>query len=236
MARFTNQRIEQHYFEQFRLDYSLPIGNVQYADKPDVIIQGQQSLGVEITNLYIDPGTDPASEQIQRVWRKQAIQRAQTLFIERGGRKIELSFDFEPSHPIEEIEPLANELAELACRLAAEATGNVNPLKFFAIKQLRSVYYNAIEYEDAKWRLIQIYTVPLLSVDRLRQVVADKAKKHKGYSSCERYWLLIVIDFMDFAQDQQIEWPEGQALGVTPYEKVLLYKPQAHQVVEVPQY
>lgn len=235
MTRQTNSQFEQHYFEQFRRDYPLPDGDIEYIDKPDVIVRGALSLGIEITNLYIAPGSNPASEQVQRHGREQILKQAQAAYLKAGGKKIELSVDFNPGKPIQEIESIAKHLSALAFQIASAPTGPVSPELFKHIEPLRFVYLNANEYPGANWRLVQRFSVSDLSVERLREVVEEKSAKLSAYQPCNRYWLLVVIDFMDRAQDQNLEWPAGTTLGMSQYEKVLLYKPQYRQVLEVPQ-
>lgn len=235
MDRLSNAQIERHYFEQFRNDFPLPAGELIYTDKPDVIIRGVSTLGIEITNLYIRPGADPTSEQVQRIRREQALHRAQSLFQALDGKRFELSVDFHPDKPILDTKLLAHALCELAQRLTSDPTGQVSPSKFAHIETLRFVYFNSTEYADAQWRAVQSFTVPSLSVERLREVVAEKSQKLAAYQTCDQYWLLAVIDLMDVAQDQQVDWPAGEILGGSPYEKVLLYKPQYRQVLEAPQ-
>lgn len=234
MNRPSNQSVERHYFEQFRRDYVLPVGEVFYTDKPDVIIRGPRTIGIEITNLYLASGRNPQSEQVQRHRRIRVLEVAQRMFLAASGKNTELSVDFSSAHAIHEVEAVASSLAELALVLADEPTGQVNPQRFKHIPSVRSVYHNATEYLDAKWRTVQSYTVPTLSPDRLREVVKEKSDKQAAYQPCDSYWLLVVIDFMDFAQDQHLEWPQEQGLGESLYERVLLYKPQFHQVVEAP--
>jgi hypothetical protein len=77
MGKSSNQEIEKYYFEMFRNDYPLPSGNVVYGDSPDVVIDGERKIGIEITNFYHKPGTDPESEQIQNSWRCKVISEAQ---------------------------------------------------------------------------------------------------------------------------------------------------------------
>jgi len=234
MTRPSNSKIEQYYFEQFRRDYPLPEGDVNLTDKPDVIVRADRTLGVEITNLYIVAGSDPASEQIQRRRREKVLDRAHAAFLREGGKKFELSVDFDPLKPIEELETPALALTALAHKLETAETGQVSSLLFEHIETLRFVYLNAKEYSDPKWRLIQGFSVPSLSVERLREVVIEKSAKVSEYQACDRYWLLIVVDLMDSAQDQELVWPDTASLGASPYEKVLLYKPQYCQVLEVP--
>ena len=236
MSRSSNQTIERYYFEQFRSHYRVPDGELQYTDKPDVVIRGERTVGIEIANLYITNGADPASEQVQRTRRLQVLDRAQALHSSyAGGSLIELSADFRPEQPIHEIEPVAQALADLAQRVRYLPSGQLNPQLFEHIPQLRFVYYNATEYVDAKWRPAQSHGVPSLSIARLREVVDGKAEKAKAYQLCDAYWLLLVVDFMDSAQDQDLQWPAAETLGKSPFECVLLYKPQFAQVVQVPQ-
>ncbi len=234
MKRPSNDRIQRHYFEQFRIDYQLPVGELQYTDKPDVIICGPITLGIEITNFYIDDGRNLESEQKQRPRRLRVLQRAQELYLATGGKSIELSVDFNPIHPIRKTEPVARALAVVAGQLASQPSGLVTPCQFKHISPLRFIYLNATEYPDAKWQLVQCYTASALSFDRLQEIVNEKSKKLKEYQPCDEYWLLVVVDFMDRAQDQHLEWSQGQTLPNSAYKKVLLYKPQFRQVLEIP--
>jgi hypothetical protein len=233
MSRPNNQEVERYYFEQFRSHYPMPEGELVYTDKPDVITRGSTAIGVEIANLYIVSGADPAGEQVQRIRRQQTLARAQALHLAAGGRRIELSVDFQPNQPILEVESVARALAELAKRIDSSPSGQVSPTLFKHIPQLRFVYNNARQYADAQWRSVQCYCLPSLSVERLHEVVQEKNQKAKAYQPCDVYWLLLVVDFMDPAQDQELWWPAEARLGESPFERILLYKPQFAQVVEV---
>ena len=102
-------------------------------------------------------------------------------------------------------------------------------------QNLYFIYYNKKEYEDAKWRSVQGHYVPALSLERLRELVSNKTKKLPHYQQCDIYWLLLIVDFMDPAQDQDLQWPAGELLEKSPFERILLYKPQFGQVMLVPQ-
>lgn len=233
MSRPSNQAVERHYFEQFRSHCQVPIGEIEYTDKPDVIIRGPRTIGIEIANLYLTEGADPASEQVQRVRRARTLERAQSLYLSTGGKRIELSVDFRPEHPIREVESLAQSLADLAGRIDNLPSGQINPSVYKHVPELRFVYRNAKEYVDAAWRPIQCYSVPALALEGLHGIVRDKAKKAQGYQSCDAYWLLLVVDFMDPAQDQDLQGPVDAEPIKSPFERVLLYKPQFAQVVQV---
>lgn len=235
MSRLSNREVEQYYFEQFRQDYEMPSGTLHYDDRPDVIIDGPSRIGIEITNLYLEGGDKSESEQVQRQRRNQVLKRAQELFVAAGGPNTELSVGFNPSFPINELEPVAAALSSLGQQMIGQATQQIAKQNYQQIPQLSFVYHNSTVYPNAKWRLVQGYSVPVLSVDRLQAVVNEKTAKASKYQHCDRYWLLVVVDFMDPAQDQNLVWPTGKVLQGGAYEKVFLYKPQFREVMEVPQ-
>ena len=232
MSRATNQTIERHYFEQFRSQYQLPDGEVEYSDRPDVLIRGVRTVGIEIANLHITSGSEQASEQVQRVRRQQVLDRAKILF-GAGGNRIGLSVGFRPEQPIREIEPVARGLAGLVRTAQNLPAGSVNPVLLEPVPEVGFVYKSANEDVDPQWRTIQSYTVPVLSIDRLREVVAEKSEKAEAYQPCDSYWLLLVVDFMDRAQDQELQWAADAQVGQSRFERILLYKPQFAQVVQV---
>jgi hypothetical protein len=235
MSRQSTQARERHYFEQFRAHYELPLGEIEYGDKPDVVIRGASVLGIEIANLYLTEGADPASEQLQHRFRRQTLDRALRIHLSAHGRPIELSVDFHPEHPIKDIEPLARSLAQLAQETEGMPSGQIPNRRFTHIRELRFVYRNANDYANPLWRVVQCYRVPDLSLARLREVVAEKSKKAAAYQPCNAYWLLLVVDFMDRSQDQELVWPEGTERLESAFARILLYKPQFAQVLELPQ-
>ncbi len=74
MPTKTNQEIERYYFEMFREDYTLPSGTIIYRDRPDVIVEGESRIGVEITNCFLKNGSLPESEQVQSKCRGKNVQ------------------------------------------------------------------------------------------------------------------------------------------------------------------
>jgi hypothetical protein len=228
----TAREIERYYFEQFRTLYILPSGEITYCDKPDVIVSGDHTLGVEITSLYIKDGSDCTSEQVQSVRRLEALCKAQVRHREKSGRQIELSVEFDPLHPIFDTESTVSKLVELAFEIEHEPTtlqgcltGNAEGLRF--------VYHTGQEYPDAKWRCSQSFTVSVLDPDRLISIVEEKSKKVVDYKRCDEYWLLIVVDFMNSAQDQELILPTEFYLPKSSFSRILIYKPQFAQVLDV---
>jgi hypothetical protein len=95
----TQQEIERHYFEMFRSAYPLPPGTVTYGDKPDVTITGPRIVGIEITNLYVEDGANPGSEQVQAKHRRAVVSLAQEIYENAGGANIEMTLGFDDDQP-----------------------------------------------------------------------------------------------------------------------------------------
>lgn len=234
MNRPSNRDIEQYYFDQFRRHFPLPSGEVEHGDKPDVVIHGKRMLGIEIANLYLADGADPKSEQVQRERREIVAREAQTQHSRAGGKKIELTLSFDPACPITDAKAVASSLATVARSIEHLPAGALPRRHFAHIPQLNFVYHNPIEYPDTRWRVSRVFSGVNLSVERVSQLVATKEQRLADYKKCDAYWLLLVIDFMDSAQDQEIGWPHDSAPLKTTYEHVIIYKPQFAQWIQAP--
>jgi hypothetical protein len=115
MAKSSTQEKERYYLEQFRVAYAaFPKGEVLYGDKPDVIVNAERTVGIEITNLFREAGSLPGSEQVQRVRREMVIAKAQAAYERSGKTKIELKFGFNKSCPITDQKRLVGEIVALA--------------------------------------------------------------------------------------------------------------------------
>jgi len=108
-----NAEIEKHYFEMFRQVYPFG-GTVAYGDSPDVIIEGEKRIGVEITRFFLEDGKLPASEQVQIKRRERVVLDAQQLYQEENGRSIIIIFGFNNLNPIRDEKKLKSELVSLA--------------------------------------------------------------------------------------------------------------------------
>jgi hypothetical protein len=146
----SNQEIERYYFEMFQKIYSLPPGEIKYADKPDVIIRGTRIYGIEITNLYVEDGTKLASEQRQSGLRRDAVALAQTLYERTGGPNIEMTFSFDGDHRIRNVGAVAEGIAKLAHRVSAWPNGPIQRHHFAEIPELKFAYLYArqLQYRD----------------------------------------------------------------------------------------
>jgi hypothetical protein len=122
--------IERYYFEMFRKVYRLPPGTINYGDKPDVILEGAQTIGIEITRLYVADGSNSESEQAQRERREAAVSQAQQLYEQATGNNFQLAFSFDKDHPIQDSRKLVKNLVELARRVEGGENGRISKAVF----------------------------------------------------------------------------------------------------------
>jgi len=232
MAKRSNQDIERHYFAMFCSDYQLPDGTIVYGDKPDVILNGEKKIGIEITNFFIEDGALPESEQIQRNAREAVVSNAQKLYLGDGGKRIVLSFSFDKASPIKNQGKLVKRLVEIAKKIDGQETGEVNRNLFKDIPEVSFIYLNSKEYEDPKWQVIPCYTGQIMSMEKLRAIVSNKEAQSKFYRPCDAYWLIVVVNIMDRAQDQEIRIDGVEKIESTVFERVIVYKTHFGHVFE----
>ncbi|MEJ2672689.1 MAG: hypothetical protein P8168_10930 [Deltaproteobacteria bacterium] len=231
MPSTSNQRIERHYFELFRRIFQLPNGQVKYGDKPDVIIEGKKRIGIEVTRFFLERGELPQSEQNQRRIRENVIKKAHHKYMEKGG-KYEISFSFDKDYPIRYSKNLISKIVDVIFKLEASRTGAISKYFLNDIPELSFMYINPNMYTDPQWRITQLHDVQLMSVSRLKDIVREKENKAKNYNKCDAYWLLVVVDFIDPAQDQEIQI-DGVELRSNFYEKIIIYKTAFEHVLEL---
>lgn len=236
MARASQLALERAYYQEFAKHCPIaPKGAVEFSDKPDIRVYGADRLGIEVTNIYLKDGRDPASEQVQSKLRSDVIRQAGELYLAGGHPRYEFWFDFDPLVPITNCKELSRRVYECVLEAIKEQREYTSYKGFNDCPELHFMTYNGIEYADAKWRPIQSYDVPTLSDERVLEIVAIKASKVVQYQSCDRYWLLLIVEFWDPAQDQHIAWNDTIRTGPTPFEKILIYKPATREWLEVPQ-
>jgi hypothetical protein len=232
MSRPSNQDIERYYFEMFRKDYPLPPGAITYKDAPDVILEGVKRIGIEITNFFLEEGSLSESEQSQKKLREKVVSSAQRIYDAENGKKFEIAFGFDKANPIRNQKALATKIVQLAKSIEGYKTGQVQKDVFEAIPELSFVYLNSRGYTDARWRVVQVYNVPVMSRDRLIDIVRSKERRANKYEKCDAYWLLVVVDFMNVAQDQEILVDGFDKIQTDVFEKIIVYKTLFGQVLE----
>lgn len=202
----TKRETEEYYFERYRSNHGVPTGVITFGDKPDVVIEGARRIGIEITNFYLQDGALLESEQIQTRLRQRTIDEARDLYLTSGGNQdAEFIFSFEKRFPIRDVSSLSSKIAQLTVRLSECEAGKIRREDFKEIPELSFIYlYKGPFWNPAKWRLSQLHSPGLMDTVRLQQIVKDKDKLCQQYDFCDEYWLLIIVDGLDSAQEQEI--------------------------------
>jgi hypothetical protein len=232
--RMSNRDIERYYFEKFRQDFPLPKGEITYRDKPDVIVHGEKRIGIEITRLFLEDGTLEGSEQVQRDRREKVVSLAREIYSRNDGKSFELSFSFNKESRITSVKQLAVRVATLAKSLEGHPGGPVNEDTFQNVPELSFVFVDPREYEDPRWRVVQPHSGPgVMSEERLRNVIHRKEEDARSYKPCDAYWLLVVVDSFDRAQEQEIRTDGLGRIDSQTFEKVIIYETPFGNIVDV---
>jgi hypothetical protein len=72
-----------------------------------------------------------------------------------------------------------------------------------------------------------------MATERLKEIIENKETEAINYQKCDAYWLLCVIDFINRAQDQQIDSAGIAGISLKIFEKVIIYKTVFGEVVEI---
>ena len=112
-------------------------------------------------------------------------------------------------------------------------TGEVLRSFFNGIPELSFVFVNATVYSDPKWRVVQTHTVPMMSKKKLDHIVRRKESDTKDYQRCDCYWLLVVVDFINAAQDQEIQAEGVEEIKSEIFERIFVYKTVFDQILEI---
>jgi hypothetical protein len=230
---------ERAYFEGFRRTHCEPEGDVTFGDRPDVTVRGKRTIGVEITRLYLRPGSDPASEQRQRPLRDAVVSQAHRLFTARGGPPIEWTIGFRAgSLAAGRTKKVAEALADFALHYERDIAAGVEEdisqevwreLYETALPEVSFLWVSRAKPAEPLWRVMQNYGVDLMSPEAVQAVVDQKEVEAEGYAACDALWLLIVVEAMDAAQDQEIRL-DSLAVRSSVYERVIVYSTFGHVV------
>ena len=109
------------------------------------------------------------------------MSEAQRIYQKGNYKKNKISFGFDETNSIKDKGRLVSKLVDLARQLKECETGIIRKDMYETIPELNFVYLNSKEYEDARWRAIQAYDVPIMSRDRLVEIVRDKEVRVKKY-------------------------------------------------------
>jgi hypothetical protein len=233
-VRLSKSDSERAYFDRFRRTFGGPPGVPTYDDRPDVIVRGETTIGVEITRLPLRGGELASSEQRQRPLREEIVAEAQSLFRAGGGLPIEWAVGFrEGVLERGKKTDVARALANFALAASCARSGVISRSAYEStLPEIGYLYVNRTEYADPLWRVIQVHSVGLISPTAVQAVIAQKDAKAQQYAPCDELWLLIVVEPMDPAQEQEIRL-DGIAAHSAVFDRVIVYKPIFEHIVDI---
>jgi hypothetical protein len=195
---------------------------------------GNKTLGIEVTQFYLKTGDVPESEQRQRPLREAVIRSAQDLYRATSGN-IELSFAFNPTIPITTArrKVLSVEIANIAKGMDAQACstpGSICPAS--TIPELENIFFTGDHWPDPYWRIFQVSTLATMSHTTLEAIVREKEIKSLQYKKCSANWLLIIVDWADHSQNQEIRL-NAPKIESKIFEKIIVYKWGYNHIIEL---
>ncbi len=114
-------------------------------------------------------------------------------------------------------------MAEFARSHDEESSGEIDRYLFLdTMPELSFIYRGEKECADAKWRIAQVHRVGLTSKESLESIVREKESKAAQYEACDDYWLLVVVDGMDAAQEQEIRIDDLH-VDSSVFEKIIVF-------------
>lgn len=151
-----------------------------------------------------------------------------------GGGDIGLVIGFNLASPVaaKTRQSLAVRLATFAKAIEMQASGEVDRHLFHDVMPELDYVYLIASHSGAVWRVQQVYGVSAMPVDRLEVIIRDKEAKAISYRPCDALWLLVVVGWLDPAQEQEIRI-DGLSMQSNVFDKIIIYKPDFEHIVEL---
>jgi hypothetical protein len=236
-SQAQHTKTERYYFERFRELYPLPDGEIEFGDKPDVIVRGTRVVGCEVTNLYIKDGASPNGEQRQRRFRSRVIEKASSKYTQKGGPPIVAHVGFDLIRP-QRSDILAEALSEFLLSHRPQQSGQVGRHLFeMVMPEVIFVYINVEPDADARWQGAQVFSQGLPDADRVADRLLEKIKAKEAsaldYRACDAYILLVVADWIDPAQAQDIRLDDWMPMKSSVFEQGFLLDPHSPRLFPI---
>ncbi len=145
-----------------------------------------------------------------------------------------MTIGFDKTNPIgvRGTKEVAQKLVALAEQIKDYKTGQVSSNIFKNIPEVSFVYLYAEECATHGWWGVQVYSVSTMSKDNLSKIVRDKEERAQQYKKCDSLWLLVVVDFIDPSQDQEIQNDDFGKVESDVFEKIIVYKTTFDHIIE----
>jgi hypothetical protein len=99
-------------------------------------------------------------------------------------------------------------------------------------RALREGIFRPLSF-TAKWRVSQVGSLGLMSKAGLTEIIKKKEAKARQYAPCAAYWLLVVVDYLDPAQDQEVRNAGVVDVVSDVFQKIIVYKPYFEHILPI---
>jgi hypothetical protein len=166
--------------------------------------------------------------------REGIVADAHTIYRAAGGGDIGLVVGFNLASPVvaKTRQSLAARLATFAKAIETRASGEAARSLFHDVMPELDYIYLIANHPGAVWRVQQVYGVNAMSAERLETIIRAKEAKATSYRSCDALWLLVVVGWIDPAQEQEIRI-DGLSIQSEVFDKIIIYKPNFEHIVEL---
>ena len=170
------------------------------------MILGDRKIGIEITNFYLKDGGDLRASSGSASCVVASYKRRTNSIALRARKGIELTVTFNSGVPVTPAacKTLPGQLADICG--AEQAKAKRRPYYGDELPpEILRVWISSEDWPSPSWeRGGQVYSVEEMALPRLSEIVAAKEAKAAEYQICDAYWLLVVVDWIDPAQEQEI--------------------------------
>jgi hypothetical protein len=232
MTTPAQKQRERSYLDEFRRVVSVP-GIVEEGERPDFIVRGDATIGVEVVDLFHVPGSDPLGWQRQRPRGDRAIAQAHAIFERAGGRRFDYAIDLARLPAEASIGEIAAQIWGAANAAAQDGPGGiVSSLLLEPFPLVSWMHRSENEYEEPRWYAMAVHDTPPLDPAAVQAAVDGKGIKLARYRACDAHWLLLVVNFSNRAQNQALVWPAEAVLQRRGFDRVFVLKTAHSEVLE----
>jgi hypothetical protein len=207
--------LERRFLDSFKAACTFfPVGTIRNGvperNEPDFIVEnGNDKIGIEISRLYRDDGSDSFGVQRQPQLQERVITEARNQFekaSEDRFREVRVFVSFKERSEIkgDDVQQLASYLSEIVLKeLKDRLPTSAYPIQIgssclYQHKEVFSyIYIDALKTSsDCSWTRNNVNNVEPLNEDLLRDRIEKKEVKYEtgNYSACNKVWLLLCMD------------------------------------------
>lgn len=239
----TQKQIERAQLDRFlSVASGLPSGLIVEAEEPDFLILCENTIGVELTDLYWSAQPGVAPFQAVEGLRSRIAELAEHNYSSRGLPPLHVSIHFNPNYSLtkRDVPGLATAISDLVeANLPAEG----------------GVYREEYDWDNrahfpeelllvSAWRLASLKRsffsapsaafIPDMSREDIERILLAKANKVERYlRKCDQIWLVINCDGGNLSNVFDVDEEVFRTAFETPFDRVFVFRHMAGKVHEL---